>query len=168
MQGAKGCCEPTECDVVKSRLSEHSILGSADLRHFLQNVPVLHDHSRIIDTEYFDPSVIEAARPDLVTIKDHHVAVGETSLDFDSLSGVLARHSFEIVNEPSLASRDMRIVLDVVVAGKTFDRLAWSAIVKDQTVNGDCIRLVSFKVVLDVFAPREFLAITVNGDRFAF
>src|SRR5205823_104401 len=74
------------------------------------------------------------------------VAVSERALDLHSLARPFARHPFEILDEPLLASGDVRIVLDVVTARISRDSLAGATVVEHELVEGDHVGLVGLEI----------------------
>jgi hypothetical protein len=90
------------------------------LRNDLQHIPVLDDLSFVIETKDIDtrPDLVLVRRPKLTTVKDDEVAFGNGTYDLNGLSGVLAGHAFEVLDERLYAVRNLRIVLRVRVADK--------------------------------------------------
>jgi len=115
------------------------------LRDNLQNVPVFDDLSPVVEPEDVDPRIIVISRPVLEAVKNDILTLGDHPLDLDPLAGPLARHPLEITDKTVLARRDVRIVLNIVVADIQLDRLFRLALVEHHQVEGDHIRLVAFQ-----------------------
>jgi hypothetical protein len=91
---------------------------------------VLDDLALRVNAEDIDACVLMIARPDLVTVQDHIVALAECALELDALARVLGCHAFEVIDEGLLAITDMRVVLDVGRAGVRGDGLSRMRLVK--------------------------------------
>jgi mRNA-degrading endonuclease toxin of MazEF toxin-antitoxin module len=91
---------------------------------------VLDDLALRVNAEDIDACVLMIARPDLVTVQDHIVALAECALELDALARVLGCHAFEVIDEGLLAITDMRVVLDVGRAGVPGDGLSRTRLVK--------------------------------------
>ena len=82
---------------------------------------MLNDLAAAVEPEDVHGSLIVVAWPVLETVQHDQVAFGDRPLHLDPLAGPFARHPLEIIDEAVLAGRDMRVVLDVLVAGIALD-----------------------------------------------
>ncbi len=94
------------------------------------------DLAGAVQTEDVNPGIVGGARPLLEAVQHHEVPLGHSPLELDVLVGVVARHLFEIGNEPFASILNVGIVLGVGVAGVALDRFAWSTLVEHQVVEG--------------------------------
>ena len=79
----------------------------------MQHIPVLNDLSVVIQPEDVDPCPVAVLWPVLVAVKDHEVVVRQDPAELHALAWILARHSFEVLDEGLLPVCHDGIVLDV-------------------------------------------------------
>ena len=65
----------------------------------MQDIPVLDELAVRVESKDVDAGPGAVARPLLVTMQDDEIALGDRTLDVDSLAGIFPRHSKEIVDE---------------------------------------------------------------------
>src|SRR5688572_14462342 len=95
---------------------------------------MLDDLAVLVEAEDVDTGELLVARPRLVAVEGHEVAVGQRSLELHPLAGILERHPLEVRDERLLSVLDVRVVLDVVVADVALDRLCRAGPVEHEVV----------------------------------
>src|SRR5215218_3195876 len=88
-------------------------------------------------------------------MQDDEVALGDRALELDALPRVLRSHPVEVVDERLLAVADVRIVLDIPVAGVALDRLCRPAFVEHEVVERDYRRLVPLEALVVLHEARQ-------------
>ncbi len=80
---------------------KHAVLMAGLVRHNLQNIPVFNDFSFCIEAEDVNtgPVLVRIGGPNLMTVKDHQVAFCHGTLEANGLSGVVSRHSLEVLDK---------------------------------------------------------------------
>jgi hypothetical protein len=95
---------------------------------------MLDDPSIVVQPEDVDPSPIAISGPVLIAVQDDVRALSQRAAKLDPLTGVLARHSFEVFDERVLSVCDYRIMLRVRGPHVSLDGLPWTALVEHQIV----------------------------------
>lgn len=126
--------------------SEHRVRVCGGVGYRLQHVPVLHDPALIIEPKDVDSGIVLVTWPLLMTMQDDMIALAKDALEMHALSGVLASHPLEVLNESVLAVCDVRVVLNVDVPDVPFDGLPWPAMVEHQVVEGSNGSLVPLEI----------------------
>ena len=105
---------------------------------------MLDDFAVVVKTEYVDSGIVPIARPRLVAVENDIVAFGDDALERDVLARVFARHSFEVIDEGLFSVADVRVVLDVDVAGVALDGFAGAAVIEHERIEALRVLLVLF------------------------
>src|SRR5215470_12296087 len=94
------------------------------------------------------------------------VCFGNDAFELDMLTGVIARHAFEVVYERLLAVGNTGVMLDVGAAGIARDRISWPALIECQIVESDNIPLVPVQIGHGCSPPRrsQYAKNNVGGD----
>jgi hypothetical protein len=109
---------------------------------------MLNDLSVVIESEDVDtcPFAIFIGGPELLTMENNVIALGNRPFEIDALSRIFVRHLFEVLDERLFAVRDERIVLDVHVPGISLDGFGRFALIEQEIVE----RLRSVLVALEL------------------
>src|SRR6185503_1652258 len=79
--------------------SKHRVLVFRPCWNPLKHVPVLDDLSLLVESEDVDPRPVAIARPVLVAVQHHVVALTDHAFELNPLARVLECHPFEILHE---------------------------------------------------------------------
>lgn len=99
-----------------------------------------------IQTENIHSGIIMIAWPMLMAVQYYEVTFGNSSIDLNALARPFLCHPLEVIDEATLAVRNVGIVLDVICPGIEFDRLARAAVIEHQFVKGDDVSLVGSQI----------------------
>ena len=108
---------------------------------------MLDDLANLVEAKDVDagPVLVCIGRPNLMAVENYEIAFRDRALEGDFLSGVLSRHSFEILNEGIFALSDVRIVLRVACTDIEFNCVSRFALVEHQVVKRHRIATVLFR-----------------------
>jgi hypothetical protein len=132
----------------------------------LKNVPMFDDFPGIVKSENVDTCIIVAAGPNLVTMKNDKISLGDGPLEVGEFTGVITGHLLEVRNKGLAAVCHMGIVLDVFSTGISLNSIAGLTFVEHEVIEIQCVGLVRFGVHshFGVLCARDaMLKVRING-----
>lgn len=106
---------------------------------------MLDDLAVCVEAKDVDSGPRAVSGPFLMAVEDNIVALCDCAPYFDSLPGILLRHSSEVVDESLLSIGDHRVVLDVFVADIELDGFGWTRLIEHELVKSLGVLLVSLE-----------------------